>query len=229
MEKIKLSEKDCEIMRATDTITCEDVRDLMQNLLADGKIGTVKLGELRIENHFIPELKETPLFSLEGDIVFYAVQKMSHGWFQKADKKICIYCALRDEVYIVPPEAVCFCSLKEGNLLGESLECLISRTGEEHPVCKCYSGKKEHVCFFEKMEVWRRFEIHKEGLICTADILKQHFRWSEPDPWAAEHFTITDTKDPLFFLRHEPQEIPGWSVRISYPSQPAMWGWEIDE
>ncbi len=220
----RLSDKACEMIRSSDKITSQDAKNLMQQS-SSCKVKMPKIGMLRFQNPFFSDIAKTNLRILERLPVFYALEKVRIGLYRKAFRRIFIYFPLSGEVFDVPPQAVMFSEPSKH----ERISCFISQSGQEEPICSQMYAQKKHICFFERMEVWREYAVYKKEFVCTADILKQHFRWSDPDPWVREQFSITDRKDPMFFLRNEPTRIPGWSVRLSYPSPPHLWGYHIDE
>ena len=220
----KIEDKDVLIFHSLGKITSEDVKEVMQTF-SSGKICTPKIGILSVEERFFPDLKDTPLVVHEGEYVFYAVEKLRFGLFEKTHKRIFIWPPMTGDLYALPVDAVSFERPKDD----VKQTWLISESGEEKPLCKHTYDNKEHICFFEKKQLLREFFITGKEMFCTADILKHYFRWSRPDPWVKEHFTITDVEEPMFYLRHDLKEIPGWSVRLCYPSRPPLYGWEIDE
>ena len=213
---------------AMEEITAEDVKSIMKDF-SSGVVKSPKVGKLSITNCFVPKIKEKApeLLAQEGSYVFYAIDKLSTGFFSKASRRILIWIPVSDMIFAVPVEAVSF----EKPEQGAKQEFFIKREGEEEALCKTNCYDREHICFFEKMELYREFAIEEKVIEATKDILYQHFRWTNPDAWVREHFKIRDDYDPMYFLRNTmaQRKIPGWSVRISYPTRPALWGYHIEE
>ena len=216
---------DCqkEKMSAMDTITCNDIKSIFKSFSV-GKFTKVKLGKISIVNEFYPILKQSGLEQYEGHYAFYAFEK-SANIFLKAKWLVFILPLGADTIFVVPRTYVSFETPNDG----DTATILLSQQGKEHIVCTQTYANKEHSCFFEKMCILREFSLEATKIICTKDVVVHYFRWTEPDPWVKKHFTIKEEKKPMFFLRNEPKEIPGWSVQISYPPRPALWGYEVEE
>jgi len=220
-----INKSDCDVFAAMETITAKDVQAVIKKF-SSGIVKTPKVGKLAICNRFIPEIKASAseLLSQEGSCVFYAVDKFPKGLFSKKHIRIFIWAPLTDKLYVVPVQAVSF----EKPAQKATEEFFIKETGSEHPHHKETFGGKEHKCFYEKIELYRKFSITEEEINAVQDILHHHFRWADPDPWVQEHFYVEDCQEPMFYLRNEIEEIPYYSVRVSYPSRHFLGG-EIDE
>jgi len=212
------------MLSSAETISGDNIRGLMQNF-SSGKIKEVKAGKLRILNPFFPFFQDSELRKHEEHFVFFALEKQKQSFFSRPTYRVFVWPLGFNAIFALPPESVVF----ERPDQDATEKIFLKQAGEEHPVCKMNYGKKEHVCIFEKMQLFREFAVEEAKMTCTKDYVVHHFRWTEPDPWVREHFTLTDDKKPMFYLRNAPEYIPGWSVRLSYPSRPPLWGWEIDE
>ena len=213
-----------EMLRSMEAVTGKEVREIMQNFSA-GKIKDTKAGKLRIVNAYFPKLKDSGLERYEEHYVFFALEKQKQSFFSKPTYRIFV-CPLEWNVIFALPLGSVVLEKPDQN---SKETVFLTEKGEEHPVHKENYGGRERVCFFEKMQLFREFAVEEAKMTCIRDFVDHHFRWVKPDPWVRERFTITEDKDPMFYLRNEPTEIPGWSVRLSYPRRPPLWGWEIDE
>lgn len=216
------------VFYAMEKITAEDVKSIMKDF-SSGVVKSPKVGKLSITNCFVPKIKEKApqLLAQEGSYVFYAIDKFSTGFFSKASRRILIWIPVSDMIFAVPVEAVRF----EKPEKGATQEFFVERDGEEELVYECERYDRKHVCFFEKKELYREFAIEKNVITASNDILYQHFRWTNPDGWVKEHFEIKDSYSAMYFLRNTIKECkePGWSVRLLYPTRPALWGYHIEE
>ncbi len=213
-----------EMLRSTDTITANDVKEIIHNVTCS-KIGKVKIGKLCIINKFFPLLKDSELPNHEGHYVFYSFEKKNIFSFSKTNCRIFIWPLGADKIWSVPFESVIF----EAPENEAKEKVLLQEQGEEHLVRKSEYAGEVHECFFKKMQIFREFAVEKNNVFCTRDFVVYHYRWTNPDPWVRENFTITDYEKPMFYLRNQPRIIPGYSVRLTYPRRPVHYGFHIEE
>ena len=213
-----------EIFQSMETVSTGDVKEMMQ-IFSCGKIKKTKAGKLRIVNAFFPRLKDSGLKKYEEHYVFFALEKQKQSFFSRATYRIFVYPLGENVIFALPLGSVVFEEPDENS----KEKIFLTEKGEEHPVSKSSYDGQEHVCIFEKMQLFREFAVSKTKMICIQDLVVHYFRWTKADPWVGEHFTVTDYKDPMYYLRNEPKEIPGWSVRLIYPSKPRHYGWIIEE
>jgi len=219
-----ISDEQQAVLRSTETISGDAVRNLMQNF-SSGKINEAKTGKLSIVNPFFPFLRDSNLKEHEQHYVFFALEKQKRSFFSRPTYRVFVWPLGSNAIFALPPECVVF--KKPDQTAKEDI--FLMQAGQEHPFCKQSVGGKEHVCFFEKMQSFREFAVEETKMTCTKDYTVHHFRWTKPDPWVREHFTVTDSQKPMFYLRNTPKEMPSITVRVSYPSRPPLWGMQIDE
>ena len=219
LELFNLSEEQQNMLLGKKTVTTNDVKDVLKTF-SSGKIKNAKVGRLHVEEFISPEIDFT-LFKHDRHIVFYALEKVKESLFSKAKYRVFIWPIGFDEVIAVSPGSVSF----EAPIKGYSKEIIfLKRHGNEHEVCKLYCYNREHLCIFEKSDLYRKFAIDKKKVTCIKDYAIHHYHWTNPDGWVPEHFHIETSYEPLFFLRNDPEEIPSGSVKLSYPSRPALYG-----
>lgn len=219
-----ISDEQQKILRSMEKFTGDDVRSFMQGF-STGKIKKAKAGKLSITNTSYSALSELGLAKHEGHYVFFALEKQKPSFFSKASYRVFLWSPNFEAVFALPVGSVSF----ETPMQNATETMFLMQKGQEHALCKQSYGGQEHVCFFKKMELYREFAVEEAKMTCTKDFAVHYFRWTKPDPWVREHFRITENEEPMFYLRHDAREIPGWSVQLSYPSRPPLFGWEIDE
>ena len=210
------------VLSSMSVITKDDIKKLFESF-AVGKIKKVRVGKLHITDVFFPKFKETPLAGYEEQYAFFAIEKHKTSFFSRADYRIFIWPLGSNSVFAVPMESVSF----EKPLADTKAPVLLEERINEHSLFKTKEYGREHECIFEKMCLKREFALEKAKAVCTKDFVIHHFRWTNPDGWVREHFTLQDDEAPMFLLRNEPK-IPG-GLRLSYPRRPDLWGHHIDE
>lgn len=206
---------------AMEEITAKTVRDLFQNY-SSGKIKKPKIGKLSIVNAYIPDFKEkkcdSELLKVEGHYVFYALEKLSFGLFSNSTYRMFIWEPLSNEIFAVPVESVTFEDpIKDDDEIFCKDTYRVSFLKEEVLIASKMSGGKKHDCWQEGIELTRRFSIEKDKIKAIRDTLIHHLRWTDPDWWVTEKFTVEEIRSPMYYLRHEIERIPSDSIRISYP------------
>ncbi len=231
-ELFEISADKHSMLCATEMLATADIRDLLQSFCSE-KIQKIKIGKMHIVNAYFPQLKDSKLAGYDGHYVFYAPAKKS--FFAKATQMF-IWPLGAKNVFALPIASVTFAKpdkdAEEKIPLPEPEQVLFHNYSKEEvidtakPLLIALYGSKEHLCFFEKMELFRKFAVSKKKMICFRDYSVCHLRWTDPDAWVKEHFTVTDYKEPMYFLKHLPKVT---SIQISYPSRPPLWGYDIDE
>ena len=217
-----LSEQQKSMLRAMDTITSKDVKRLMQ-FFPSVKIKKVRLGLFWIVNQYLPELKNTMLGQYEGRDVFYAVEKKKFSLFSKAERQIFICSPEFDYIFAAPLKGVRFSKVgkkdKELFLLSEKLD--------PRKIYETKAYDRNHICFLQKICLYREFAVKKAKLVAVTDIAVHHLRWTNPDPWVNEHFTVKDANEPMFYLRNAPRALS--AINVAYPKRSPLYGYHIEE
>ena len=104
MNEYKLQPEEHEILCSMEKITVSDVQSLMQKF-SSGKVKTPKIGRITVVNKFIPIIKNanmSQLMDLEGEFVFFAVEKFKTSLFSKASYRAFIWPFLSEKLFAVP-------------------------------------------------------------------------------------------------------------------------------
>ena len=216
-----------ETWTSMETITKDDIKGIFKRLTT-GKIKKVGVGKLHIENVYFPKFKGSGIEAYEGLYVFFATEKRRVPYFSIFDRseyRTFVWPIGSNNVFALPEKSVRFKAPEKD--IREMI--LLKEEGSEHPVREVEEYGRKHLCYLKKIQLWREFAIEKEKIVCTKDRVVQHFRWSAPDRWVRENFTISDDKPPMFFLRNEFEEPSSYGLRISYPRRPDLLGHDIDE
>lgn len=222
VKEFKISTDVQEVLHAAETLAVADVQKIFQSF-AEGKVKKVQIGKMMIVNSFFSRLKGSKIVESEGHYVFFGWEKQKTSFLRTKTTHVLVW-PLGTEVYVLPVESVYF----EKPVKTAEEKMLIRKDEGEKFLFKTASfyNSKEHECFFKKMELYRKFAVEKDQMRCIKDGVVGYFRWTDPDPWVRENFTVEVKKDPMFFVRNEPGSM---THLISYPGRPALWGYEIDE
>ena len=219
-----LSEEQQNMLSGKKTITTDDVRTVFQSY-SSGKIKRTKVGRLSV-NEFISSEIDFSLAKHEGRFVFFALEKVKESLFSKAKYRVFIWPLGFNVIIAVPHESVSF----EKPAKGYANEIMFLKThGNKHELYTHHCYDRDHTLIYENTHLYRAFNIENKKATCVKDYAVHRYRWTNPDVWVQEQFSIIRYYKPLFFLRHDPEKIPRNSVQLSYPTKPALCGHEIHE
>ena len=219
-----LSEEQQNMLSGKKTITADDVRTVFQSY-SSGKIKRTKVGRLSV-NEFISSEIDFSLAKHEGRFVFFALEKVKESLFSKAKYRVFIWPLGFNVIIAVPHESVSF----EKPAKGYANEIMFLKThGNKHELYTHHCYDRDHTLIYENTHLYRAFNIENKKATCVKDYAVHRYRWTNPDVWVQEQFSIIRYYKPLFFLRHDPEKIPRNSVQLSYPTKPALCGHEIHE
>lgn len=207
-----------DMLRATEVLATADIHKIMQGFSKE-KVQRVKIGKMGIISTFFAQLKDFGLAGYEEHYVFFAPVRKS--FFHRA-MQILVWPLGAKKVFALPVGSVIF----EKPVKGDKEAMLLKLEENERKLFRCFGWGRKHDCFFKKTELWREFSVEKDKMVCSKDFSVSYFRWTDPDPWVKKDFHFVSDEKPMFFIRNEPRDL---AYRISYPSRPALWGYEIDE
>ena len=219
-----LSEEQQNMLSGKKTITTDDVRTVFQSY-SSGKIKRTKVGRLSVNEFISPEI-DFSIAKHERRFVFYALEKTKESLFSKAKYRVFIWPLGFNVIIAVPHESVSF----EKPAKGYANEIMFLKThGNKHELYTHHCYDRDHTLIYENTHLYRAFNIENKKATCVKDYAVHRYRWTNPDVWVQEQFSIIRYYKPLFFLRHDPEKIPRNSVQLSYPTKPALCGHEIHE
>lgn len=219
-----LSEEQQNMLSGKKTITADDVRTVFQSY-SSGKIKRTKVGRLSVNEFISPEI-DFSIAKHEGRFVFFALEKTKESLFSKAQYRVFIWPLGFNVVIAVPYGSVSF----EKPIKGYSNEVIFLRThGNKHEVCMHHCYDRDHSLIHENTHLYREFAIENKKATCIKDYAIYRYRWTNPDLWVQEQFSLKRCYEPWFFSKNDPEKIPYNSVQLSYPTKPALCEHEIHE
>ena len=212
---IVITEKERNKLCAMEEITSSTVRDFFQNY-SSGKIKKPKVGKLSIVNACVPDFKDSTcnvgLLKIEGDHVFYALEKLSFGLFSKSAYRMFIWKPLSNEIFTVPVESVKFEKpVKNANGTLYQEYQVVNRAKRAY-----VKTDKGHTCYQDGIEVLRQFSVEDKKISAVKDFVVYYLQWDKTDQWVEQHFTQKVPFPPMYCLRNETPEL-GFTA---YPKRP---------